>query len=123
MISTLHTYWYCQDQKYVVTLNEIVEFLTLNRVKIRNVKLWELKKFRKFDLDPQLVKKSKNNIRPILVVKDLEGNYTDVILGKHKLESAFQSGDKTIRIKEICMKKAPKNMRVLFLQKKYERSN
>ena len=97
--------------------------MTINRVKIRNVKLWELKKFRKFDLDPQLVKKSKNNLRPILVVKDLAGNYTDVILGKHKLESAFQSGDKTIRIKEICMKKAPKNMRVLFLQKKYERSN
>ena len=123
MISTLMTYWYCPDQKYVVTLEEVNEFLLHHKVKIRNVKLWELKKFRNFNLDPQLVKEAKKNLQPILVVKDLAGNYTDVIIGKHKLESAFQLGEKTIKVKEISMKKAPKNMRVLFLQKKYERSN
>jgi len=89
MISTLMTYWYSPDQKYVVTLEEVNEFLLHHKVKIRNVKLWELKKFRNFNLDPQLVKEAKKNLQPILVVKDLAGNYTDVIIGKHKLESAF----------------------------------
>jgi len=123
MISTLHTYWYSQDQRYVVTLEDIIEFLTKNKVKIRNVKLWEFKKFRQYNLDPQLVKEARKNLQPILVVKNLAGDYIDVIYGKHKLESAFQLGEKTIKVREICMKKAPKNMRVLFLQKQYERSN
>ena len=123
MISTLMTYWYDKDHRYVVTLDDIFEYLTNNKVKIRNVKLWELKKFRKFDLDPQLIKESRKNLQPILVVKDLAGNYTDVIDGKHRLANAFIQGEKTIRVREICMKKADKNMRVLFTQKQYERSN
>ena len=123
MISTLMTYWYDKDNRYVVTLEDIFEFLTKNKVKVRNVKLWELKKFRKFNLDPLVIKESRKNLQPILVVKDLEGNYTDVIDGKHRLADAFQRDEKTIRVREICMRKATKTMRVLFLQKQYERSN
>lgn len=123
MISTLMTYWYDKDNRYVVTLEDIFEFLTKNKVKIRNVKLWELKKFRKFNLDPLVIKESRKNLQPILVVKDLAGNYTDVIDGKHRLADAFQKGEKTIRVREICMKKASKTMRVLFTQREYERSN
>ena len=96
MISTLMTYWYDEDHRYVVTLDDILEYLTNNKVKIRNVKLWELKKFRKFNLDPQLIKESRKNLQPILVVKDLAGNYTDVIDGKHRLADAFQKGEKTM---------------------------
>ena len=123
MISTLMTYWYDKDHRYVVTLDDIFEYLTIHKVKIRNVKLWELKKFRKFDLNPQVIKESRKNLQPILVVKDLAGNYTDVIDGKHRLADAFQKGEKTIRVREICMKKASKTMRVLFTQREYERSN
>jgi hypothetical protein len=123
MISTLMTYWFDKDQKYVVTLEDINEFLKHNKVKVRNIKLWELKKFYNRNLDPFLVKESRKNLQPILVVKDLAGNYTDVIDGKHRLANAFMQGEKTIRVREICMKKADKNMRVLFTQKQYERSN
>ncbi len=123
MISTLMTYWYDKDNRLVVTIEDIFDFLAKNKVKIRNVKLWELKKFRKLNLDPQVIKESRKNLQPILVVKDLEGNYTDVIDGKHRLADAFQKNEKTIRVREICMKKATKTMRVLFLQKEYERSN
>ena len=52
-----------------------------------------------------------------------EGNYTDVIDGKHRLARAYQQGERTVRVREVCMKKAPRNMRILFLQKNYERSN
>ena len=117
------TYWYDKDHRYVVTLDDIFEYLTIHKVKIRNVKLWELKKFRKFDLNPQVIKESRKNLQPILVVKDLAGNYTDVIDGKHRLADAFQKGEKTIRVREICMRKATKTMRVLFTQREYERSN
>ena len=123
MISTLMTYWYDKDHRYVVTLDDIFEYLTIHKVKIRNVKLWELKKFRKFDLNPQVIKESRKNLQPILVVKDLAGNYTDVIDGKHRLADAFQKGEKTIRVREICMRKETKTMRVLFTQREYERSN
>lgn len=123
MISTLHTYWYCENQNYVVTIEDINDFLNKNKVKIRNVKLFELKKFINTNLDPKLIKESKNNLSPILVVKDLEGSYTDVIDGKHRLARAYQQGERTIRVREVCMKKAPRNMRILFLQKNYERSN
>ena len=56
MISTLHTYWYCENQNYVVTIEDINDFLNKNRVKIRNVKLFELKKFINTNLDPKLIK-------------------------------------------------------------------
>ena len=101
MISTLMTYWYDKDHRYVVTLEDILEYLTDNKVKIRNVKLWELKKFRKLNLDTQLIKESRKNLQPILVVKDLAGNYTDVIDGKHRLADAFQKGEKTLLLTVI----------------------
>ena len=63
MISTLMTYWYDKDHRYVVTLDDIFEYLTIHKVKIRNVKLWELKKFRKFDLNPQVIKESRKNLQ------------------------------------------------------------
>ena len=47
----------------------------------------------------------------------------DVIDGKHRLARAYQQGERTVRVREVCMKKAPRNMRILFLQKNYERSN